>query len=281
MRVKRSARGTVRILAVVAGIALVGAGCGDDDGDDNGASVTTGRATTTQRAATSTTAGDRPAGDTAEFCDALIEVDAAFAAGGPEGPDPAQVQPAMQNAQQTAPDEISEEVDRIIQLVGQAFASPDAEPSDEVFAEIDQLDTEIDDYALENCEFEELEITGIDYAYTGVPSTLDAGQYALTFTNDSESGEAHEAIVLRRNAGVTESFEDILAADDPEEALTKVTIAGAAFADEQGGTDTTFVDLEEGEYAVVCFIPVGSTGGEEGEGPPHLTRGMIAQFEVS
>jgi hypothetical protein len=40
-------------------------------------------------------------------------------------------------------------------------------------------------------------------------------------------------------------------------------------------------DLEPGDYAVVCFIPTGSGGDTEGDGPPHFTKGMVSYFEVA
>ncbi len=37
-----------------------------------------------------------------------------------------------------------------------------------------------------------------------------------------------------------------------------------------------------GNYAALCFIPVGTTSEEtEGTGPPHFTEGMAAEFEVT
>ncbi|MDQ6751330.1 MAG: hypothetical protein M3Z33_11330 [Actinomycetota bacterium] len=38
--------------------------------------------------------------------------------------------------------------------------------------------------------------------------------------------------------------------------------------------------LIPGQYVAVCFIPKGSTPGQEGNGPPHLVLGMQKQFTV-
>lgn len=48
------------------------------------------------------------------------------------------------------------------------------------------------------------------------------------------------------------------------------------------GTDVAgLFELETGDYVAACFIPEGSTGDEEGTGPPHFTKGMKTEFTVS
>jgi hypothetical protein len=87
-----------------------------------------------------------------------------------------------------------------------------------------------------------------------------------------------------RRASVAESLEELLALPE-EEAMTKATEAGAAFA-APGTIGTGTADLSEpGRYGIVCFIPVGATpdvlqSGEEPEGPPHFTEGMFAEITV-
>ena len=49
----------------------------------------------------------------------------------------------------------------------------------------------------------------------------------------------------------------------------------AAFAP-PGEGGSTLAELSAGDYAMICFIPVG--GGEDG--PPHFTQGMIHEFTV-
>ncbi|MBK5223291.1 MAG: hypothetical protein JJE52_10540 [Acidimicrobiia bacterium] len=106
---------------------------------------------------------------------------------------------------------------------------------------------EVDPYVFENCEFDSaVEVTGVDFGFTGLPETLDDGRVAILFTN--EGAEAHEIIVMRRNDGVTDSFEELLALPE-DQAMAKVTPAGGAFA------PTT--------------------------GAPHLAHGMQQEFTVS
>jgi hypothetical protein len=82
------------------------------------------------------------------------------------------------------------------------------------------------------------------------------------------------------NDGVTESLDEIFAGPE-EELFGKITPVNATFA-VPGGTDVASWNLETpGNYAVVCFIPVGSVGETEGEGPPHLTEGMVQEFTVT
>lgn len=44
---------------------------------------------------------------------------------------------------------------------------------------------------------------------------------------------------------------------------------------EPGKSGSAVIDLEAGRYFAACFVPV---GGEDG--PPHVSKGMLAAFEV-
>lgn len=133
-------------------------------------------------------------------------------------------------------------------------------------------------YAARNCADEQVDITAVDYEYQGIPQTLTAGTYGLVLTNEGQ--EWHEVIIAKKGDGVTESFEELLQLPE-EEALQKVTNLGAAFAG-PGSVSGTVVDLEPGEYAALCFIPVGTTGLDvQAEGPPHFTEGMVHEFTVN
>lgn len=126
--------------------------------------------------------------------------------------------------------------------------------------------------AVPECDFPTVEVTAEDYAFDA-PDTVKAGDVAFSFTNASE-GEEHEMIIMRKAAGVALSWEEIF--DLPEEeSMTKATFAGFAFAP-PGGSSSNLASLDAGDYAMVCFIPV---GGEE-DGPPHFTQGMLHEFTV-
>ena len=82
------------------------------------------------------------------------------------------------------------------------------------------------------------------------------------------------------NDGATETLDEIFALPE-EEIFGKITPVNASFAF-PGASDTGSWNLTDpGSYAVVCFVPVGSVGETEGDGPPHLTEGMVQEFTVT
>lgn len=132
----------------------------------------------------------------------------------------------------------------------------------------------------------ETAVTASDYEFRGVPPQLRVGYALFRFTNSGT--ELHEMILLRKKADTTESFDQLLELPE-EEAKAKVDDAGGAFAF-PGDTDTAVVDLKAGDYAMLCFIPVGLTpeaamaaekSGQGPQGPPHFTRGMKQEFKVA
>jgi hypothetical protein len=263
------------VLALTLGLAA----CGESDEDEDAATPTT--------QAPSASPSTEPAGGSGNlsaFCGAVIDFDASFASGGPEGPDPARIQAALEEVQTTAPVDVASDVDRFATLTQEAF-SGGAEGDGPPPPEVEEVDARIDEYVLANCDFAEVEVTGSEYTYEGVPSTLEAGPTAFDFTN--AGGEEHELIVFRINDDVTASVQELLALPE-EEAIPMVQIKGFAMA-APAESDQAFVDLEPGRYAGVCFFPVGSTpeaiaaaegSGQELDGPPHFTQGMVAEFTV-
>jgi hypothetical protein len=228
------------------------------------------------------------AADPAAFCEAAVDAEAALADGPPvdfETATPeeiqtgleefgAEIEPSLAEAEETAPDEVRDDVTTLTGLIHQVLETGD----DTVFEqpEYTEADAAIDEYMLAECGYEHIEATGVDYEYEGVPASVPAGVVAITFANEGK--ELHEIGVARINDDVTRSVEEILALP-PEQSDTMITIAGAAFA-EPGGSDTTFLRLESGRYGAACFIPQGTTHDTEGTGPPHFTLGMFAEFTV-
>ncbi len=268
-----------RLAPVAAGLALaLGlAACGESD---------EGAAPTTNQPAASPAPAADPANateDLSAFCTAVIGADAAFAASGPEGPDPAQLEAALREVQSSAPLDIATDVDRLVLLIQQAFSSSEQEGPPP--PEVEELDARIDDYVLANCDFDEVAVTGTEYEFQGLGEPVEAGQTAFTFAN--EGGEEHELVLIRINDGVTQSVQELVALPE-EEAFAMVEVKGFAMAP-PGGEDVAFVDLEPGRYGALCFFPVGSTpealaaaeeSGQEIEAPPHFTQGMVAEFTV-
>jgi hypothetical protein len=138
--------------------------------------------------------------------------------------------------------------------------------------------TPIDAYFHENCDYEQVDVTAKDYEFEGIRDELPAGTASLRFTN--EGADAHEIAVFRRNAGTTETIEELLALPD-EQIEQKVMFVTAAVAD-PGETDYVLGELEPGDYVAVCFIAQGTTTLDcEGTGPPHAVLGMVEEFTVA
>ena len=142
---------------------------------------------------------------------------------------------------------------------------------------------------------ETVEITGVNYAFEGVPETVEAGT-ELTFTNASED-EVHEMVVVRIDDDETRPLEELLGlGDEAEQVVEDVGVAVAMPGEDGMVVDGELVLEEPGRYALLCFIPVGAdpevlqdlmanppADGEApdmGEGPPHVTQGMAAELAV-
>jgi hypothetical protein len=154
-----------------------------------------------------------------------------------------------------------------------------------------------------------IEVGGVEYAFTGLPTSLPAGT-ELTFRNDG--AELHELVVVRIADDVTESLDELLAMEaegrDPlAEGLVEM-IGGGPLIANPGELALGSLPLDrEGRYAALCFIPQGFVPSElEALGitpdmlgpdtdpadmppevqelmanPPHLAAGMIQEFVVT
>jgi hypothetical protein len=254
-------------------IAATMVGCGSDDDSGDTASGTTSAAAEA---------------DPAEFCDTAVDTEAAVLAGPPvdfETATPeeisaaleeygAQIEPQLADLEETAPEEVSDTVTTLTTQIREVLETGD----DSLFEapEFTEADDALEEYMLAECGYEQIEATGVDYEYEGIPDTLPAGVVAITFVNEGE--ELHEIAVARINDDVTQSIEELLALPE-EEVSSMIEFMGAAFA-EPSQSDTAFLRLDPGRYGAVCFIPEGTTHDTEGAGPPHFTLGMFAEFIV-
>ena len=191
-------------------------------------------------------------------------------------------------------------------VVDNAEAGPGAPEFDEPYGELIG-------FMKENCGFNELEVEGADYTFTGIPADVPAGPTIITFNNVGE--EVHVIDLLRINDDVTETVQELLELPE-EEAFSKVTAVDGVFA-MPGSTSYSVVDLTAGNYAALCPIPQGTTPevmeqmasdgppsdsapeGTEGsvpgatdgsapegsspgaEMPPHFALGMVQEFTVT
>ena len=227
-----------------------------------------------------TDSGEQATGANEDFCDAVVDFNAAvfqvdisedsteeeIVATGEE------IGPLFQAIADDAPDDLATAADELNESV-QALTEGDAEAfnADATFEQY----TELVGGAIDTCEFETVEVTGIDFEYEGVPETIDAGTVAFQFTNDAET-EDHMMGILKKKDGVDLTWEELL--DLPEgEAESMTEFKGEAFAP-AGESSSALAELDAGEYAMICFIPVGSP--EVEDGPPHFTQGMLAEFTV-
>jgi hypothetical protein len=188
----------------------------------------------------------------------------------------------------SAPPEIAEQVD---QAVSTFEEQGEAAFEDEAFV---ALVTEVDQFAVDNCGFEQFEVGMQDYAFVDFPTEVEKGTVAFVVNNDGT--ELHEIHFVRLKGDAT--LDDILAlppdAEDSEFEELGTEVRGGAFAF-PGASDIAFVTFKKpGTYVALCSIPVGTTpeaveaeesGGEEHEegseeAPPHFTEGMAAEFEV-
>jgi iron uptake system component EfeO len=111
-----------------------------------------------------------------------------------------------------------------------------------------------------------------------VPDTASAPAGEVTFEIENTGEETHEFVVIRTDLAVT----DLPTADDgsvDEEG------AGLEVIDEvedlaAGASETLTVDLEAGQYALICNIveEEGEMEMEMPQGPSHFQNGMRTEF---
>jgi hypothetical protein len=268
-----------RGLAAVAIVALIAAGCGDDDESD------------------SSSGGAAPAGapagsDVDTYCDAVLgmetapEPDIDFETATPEEQAAAirsyatdVIQPLVADAVAAAPDEIAAEGE----VASGAFAEmaetgdPSVMEQPDTAAAFDTLHA----FELENCGWTRQDVTATEYAFAGLPDELAAGPVSFELGNDGS--ELHELQLFRRNDGVTEPVERLLALPE-EEVMSKVTPVGSGAFAPPGESGYMVVDLDAGDYIALCFIPTGMTSEDQPpapDAPPHAAHGMVAELTVS
>ena len=262
----------LRMLAALTCLSLVAVACGDDDDEATAA----GDETTTTAAE-----GEGAAeGADSEYCRLAAEMDEQ------EAPPTIEQLEALRDVK---PEEIATEIDIVVDAFvaadgdfGKAFSDPAVEenlgPIEEYEADVCGVggDDDEGEEGEDEPETEPIEgaqvipVTGVDFAFQGIPAEIPAGPTSFEFTNEGES--AHEMFIARLGEGVV--LDELLAADE-EPTEEQAQDVGGTFS-EPGGM-TTYVnaeDLEPGTYAVVCFIP--GPGGE-----PHHDLGMKTTFTVA
>ena len=262
---------------------LVLASCGGDD-DEEAATPTTAVSGTGGTAGTTTAPG--PDGtDVAAYCEAVLAIetthdpDIDFESASPEGiaavlrPYAQALSELVDDAVAVAPDEIAADAAVAAGAIDEVAATGDPSVLDDPAFEA--ANARIHAFDRGNCGWNVEEVAATEYAFDGLPDELPAGPTSFELANDG--AELHELVLVRINDGVTQTAEELLALPE-EEALALVTmVPGPAFA-APGDDDYVVADLEPGNYAAVCFVPVGATGdGPPPDGPPHALEGMVAE----
>jgi hypothetical protein len=228
-------------------------------------------------------------GDMAAYCDAVLEMETLAEPDNESLSPQEQVKAAMQFAATTlrpivdkivavAPAEIGDSTSVLNNAVTKVEQTGELSAFDTPQAQ--QAKASVHAFDLEHCGWSRADVTAVDYAFQGVPATINAGTVSFEFHNKSQRGEHHEMVVFKKNEGVSESFQQLLMLPD-EEAKTKATIVAGAKAP-AGESSYGVAKLVPGDYAMVCFIAVGSKKeNPKGQGPPHFIHGMITEFAVT
>jgi hypothetical protein len=217
---------------------------------------------------------------TQAFCDAAVKVDKAFGAVGDRGPTKKQAQEldkALSGAESTAPPEIAADMQSLAAIT-RSSAQSNQDPSQNPTFE--QNLAAIQQYRYNSCGYQ-LQATGIEYEFQGLPKTVPAGKVAIQFTDNG--AELHELEVLRIKG---KDSAKKLAGLSEKELSKKAEEVGSTFA-MQGQTSYAFADMSKpGRYAVLCHLPVGSTSPQAVEeafkehAKTHAQRGMYAEITV-
>ncbi|MGH9156458.1 MAG: hypothetical protein ACRD1K_11635 [Acidimicrobiales bacterium] len=276
----RSAR--LAVVALALGLGLAGCGGGDDVATEP--TDDTGTATTVA---------------TVAYCEKILAVETApepdidFEALSPEQQKEAAKKyagdvyvPLALEVQKVAPAAVKADIDILVAAITEVASTGDFEGVFDRPA-VTAAYTSSHRYDLATCGWRKVDVTAVDYGFQGVPATVAAGTTSFDLKNAGK--EHHELALLKKKDGVTETFDQIFELPE-EQGMTKVSFKGSD--DGLPGETGLYVveNLDKGSYAIVCFLPVGSTpeaekaakaSGKELQGPPHFTRGMKAEFTVA
>ncbi len=125
-----------------------------------------------------------------------------------------------------------------------------------------------------------------EYRFEGLPTSVPAG---ATITLDNQGSEVHEIVIVRRNDGATQTWDELLAMPQ-EQAFQYITPVGQLMAGPGTTADGSIVLAQEGAYFALCFVPQGTTSMPDasaaaqpsaGTGTPHFMLGMRQEFTVT
>ena len=225
-------------------------------------------------------AQSQPAPDVTAFCDAGLKVDQAFAAAGQSNKPPTKkqqqaIEQSLTRALNVAPPEVAADVQSIQGIIQSALQSKQDPSENPTFL---QNLSSINGYRYGSCGYNQVQVTGIEYEFQGLPKTLPAGKTAIQFTD--AGAELHMLDLFRIKT--KDSLKKLLALPQKDVAK-KVQDIGSADVTTLGGTEYVFADLKPGRYGAVCFFPVGATSLDalqNSKGAPHWKQGMYQEVKV-
>lgn len=146
----------------------------------------------------------------------------------------------------------------------------------------DQTDTAATSTTTGGQATNELDVEMIDYAYK-VNGAIQSGLVTINSVNTGQ--EWHMAAYGRLKPGKTAA--DLTKAlqeqgggpeggeqEDPTAEFIEEEMGSPGHILQPGQRQSLTVELEPGNYVMMCFIPT------EGEGTPHFAKGMVSSFEV-
>jgi hypothetical protein len=117
-----------------------------------------------------------------------------------------------------------------------------------------------------------MELVDFSFVIDGEPKS---GPQIVEFTNTGM--EAHEMALFKLEEGVTiENILDFMMAEDEAAGPPPFAFLGGAAPMDPGMTAWYEVDLDAGNYGLLCFLPSVANGGA-----PHIMLGMTAQMTVN
>jgi hypothetical protein len=223
----------------------------------------------------------QPTPEVTAFCDAALKTDRAaekaLSGGRPSKKAQQDLDAALTGVETTAQPEVAANIQAVASEIRNAIQSRQ-EPSEEV---LQQNPNAINKYRYNSCGYRQLDVTGIEYEFQGLPKTLPAGTVAIRFTDTG--AELHELAIYRMKT--KDSLKKVVGLSEKEQSK-KLEPVGGTFA-MQNQTSFTIAELTKpGRYAVICHLPVGSTSVEAAEEAEHdhpkshAQEGMYATITV-
>jgi hypothetical protein len=226
-------------------------------------------------------AAAQPTPEATAFCDAAIKTDKASEkvfADRPKQKDVQAFESALAEMETTAPPEVAASVQAAAASVRTAIQERRPPFDDPTF---EQSINAIDEYRYNSCGYTQLDVTGIEYEFQGLPKTIPAGTVAIKFTNPG--AEFHEIAIYRMKT--KDSLKKVIGLSEREQAKRLEEVDGS-FA-MQNQTGYTIAELTKpGRYAFICHLPVGSTSieaaeeAEQDHPKSHAQEGMYATVTV-